>query len=30
MVDSEYRRQLICKNKYWNSNEKSRNVKICS
>ena len=30
MVDSEYRRLLICKNKSWNSNAKSRNVKICS
>ena len=27
MVDSKYSMDK-CKNKYWNSNEKSRNVKI--
>ena len=32
MVDSEDSMDIYqsVKNKYWNSNEKSRNVKICS
>ena len=32
MVDSEYTIDIYksVNNKYWNSNEKSKNVKVCS